>query len=164
MTMPDSLQSRLLCDVTIELRPGAPVVLGQSPWSTRRVSDIVGGRFDGPRLSGRVCASGADWSQRGSGASGEVMTLLDVRSLWETDDGAALYVTYGGRFVLPADVLAEIADPARVDAVSPQRYYFRTNPLFETASERYAWLNATVTIGVGKRTATGVTYRIFEVL
>jgi hypothetical protein len=155
---------RLLCEATIELRAGGPIALGQSPWSSRRVADIAGGRFEGPHLRGRILASGADWSERGIASDGEVQTRLDVRSLWETDDGATIYVVYGGRMIVPPDVLAEFSDPSRVDTIDPSRYYFRTNPLFETASPRYAWLNRIVAVGVGQRTGRGVVYRLFEVL
>lgn len=153
-----------LCEATIELRTGAPVALGQSPWSNRRISDIAGGRFEGLRLRGRIAPSGADWSQRAGGGAGEpVRTLIDVRSLWETDDGALIYVTYGGRLVIPPEVLAEFADPAKVEALDEARYYFRINPVFETSAPQYGWLNDIIAIGAGRRTRTGVTYRIFEV-
>lgn len=160
----DTTQTRFLCEATIELRPGGPIALGQSPWTTRRIADIAGGRFDGPLIHGRIHASGADWSERGLGANGEVQTRLDVRSLWETDDGSMIYVVYGGRLFVPADVLEEFSDPQRLDAIDPSRYYFRTNPLFETAAPAYSWLNRIVAVGLGRRTSTGVVYRIFEVL
>jgi hypothetical protein len=157
-------RTQFLCQVSIQLRAGAPVVLGQSPWSNRRISDILDGRFEGPRLKGRIAPSGGDWSQRGGGAGEPVRTLIDVRSLWETDDGATIYVTYGGRLVIPPDALAELADPARVDSLDPARYYFRITPLFETSAPPYVWLNDVVGIGLGRRTSTGVSYRVFEVL
>ena len=92
------------------------------------------------------------------------MVRIDVRSLWETDDGASIYVTYGGRLIIPAAVQADFADPQRLDQLSESRYYFRTNPLFETGSPQYGWLNALVTVGVGRRTSTGVVYQIYEVV
>ncbi len=161
MTTP--LVTRFLCEATIELRAGGPISLGTSPWSARRVSDIAGGRFEGPRLRGRICPSGADWAERGAGPNGESMVRIDVRSLWETDDGASIHVTYGGRLIIPAAVQPDFADPKRLDQLDESRYYFRTNPLFETGSPQYAWLNMLVSVGVGRRTSTGVVYRIYEV-
>jgi hypothetical protein len=35
----------------------------------------------------------------------------------------------------------DLADPVRRYQVYPGEYYFRTNPLFETGAEQYAWLN-----------------------
>ena len=89
--------------------------------------------------------------------------MLDVRSLWHTDDCELIYVSYGGRLVVPKTVVPEFADPGRVGDVDPGRYYFRITPLFETASERYGWLNEIVAVGIGRRTARGVEYRIFEI-
>jgi len=91
------------------------------------------------------------------------MVRIDVRSLWETDDGASIHVTYGGRLIIPAAVQADFADPKRLDQLDESRYYFPTNPLFETGSPQYAWLNMLVSVGVGRRTSTGVVYQIYEV-
>ncbi|MFJ8075353.1 DUF3237 family protein [Streptomyces sp. NPDC096176] len=38
-------------------------------------------------------------------------------------------------------------DPDQRYQINPADYYFRTNPLFETGAEPYAWLNGTVCIG-----------------
>jgi Protein of unknown function (DUF3237) len=48
--------------------------------------------------------------------------------------------------------------------VDPAAYYFRTNPLFETASPKYDWLNRIVSIGIGHRPAGGPVYSVFEIL
>jgi hypothetical protein len=45
----------------------------------------------------------------------------------------------------------------------PDQYYFRISTVFETGSEKLAWLNRLIAIGVGKRTATGVVYDIYAV-
>lgn len=158
--MSASLSATELCTVDIALAEDAPVPLGRSPWRNRRVSYIAGGEVSGPRLSGVVLPGGGDWSELGS-AGGEAITLLDVRSVWRTQDEALIYVTYPGRLVIPADVLTEFRDPAKVEAIDPARYYFRIQPTFETADERYAWLNAVAAVGYGHRTAKGVRYRIF---
>jgi len=83
-----------------------------------------------------------------------------VRSIWKTHDGAMIYVTYGGRLVIPRAVLGDFRDPARVETLPDDSYAFRIQPLFETADPRYGWLNALVAVGVGRRTAKGVRYRI----
>jgi hypothetical protein len=83
--------------------------------------------------------------------------------VWQTDDGALIYVTYGGRLVVPAAVVDNFRDPVRLEALDPAAYYFRICPLFETAAPRYAWLNEIVAVGLGRRTASGVIYRIFQI-
>ena len=158
------LKGDLLCEVEIELSEKAPLTVGPSPWRNRRVSDIVGGTINGPRLSGHVLPSGADWSELGQSADGAASITLDVRSVWELDDGTQIYVTYGGRLVIPGPVLATFGDPAQVESIDPGDYYFRTLPTFETRSDEYDWLNHIVTVGLGQRTAKGVRYRVFEIL
>jgi hypothetical protein len=153
--------SEYLCGVSITLADDAPLAVGASPWRNRRISDIVGGRFTGPRLRGIVRDSGADWSESGTAADGGIATALDVRSLWQTDDGALIYVTYRGRLVIPAGRVAAFRDPAALEAMDPGDYYFRICPLFETSARSYAWLNEIVAIGVGRRTADGVIYHVY---
>lgn len=159
--MTDTLKARPLCTVDIRLDDDAPLPLGKSPFRNRRVSYIAGGTVEGERLRGEVMAGGGDWSELGQGTDGAALTLVDVRSLWKTHDGAMIYVTYSGRLVIPQAVLGDFRDPAKVEALSEDDYYFRIQPTFETADERYGWLNALVAAGIGKRTAKGVRYRIF---
>ncbi|MFN3231117.1 MAG: DUF3237 domain-containing protein [Alphaproteobacteria bacterium] len=157
-----TLNSEFLCQADIELHEGAPM-LTPSIWHTRRVSNIVGGQITGPRLSGRILQSGADWSRSGVLEDGTVSTMLDVRSVWETDDGAQIYVTYGGRLVIPAAIIKDFVDPGQVEDIDPAEYYFRTLPTFETGAPQYDWLNHIVAVGIGQRTPKGVRYRIFQI-
>jgi len=52
----------------------------------------------------------------------------------------------------------------RGEAVDPTSYYFRINPMFETAAQAYDWLNRIVAVGIGHRQADGPVYSVFEVL
>jgi hypothetical protein len=155
------LSATPLCTVDITLDPDAPLPLGRSPWRNRRVSYIAGGRFEGERLSGQVLPGGGDWSELGQLPDGTAVTVIDVRAVWRTDDGAMIYVTYGGRLVIPPAALAGFRDPATVEALPDDAYQFLIQPVFETADPRYAWLNAVVAAGRGRRTAAGVRYRLF---
>lgn len=158
-----SFGGKFLCEVRILLEEGSPITVGQSPWRNRRISNIAGGHFDGPRLQGEVVSSGADWSELGLDGDGNVLIALDVRSVWRTGDGATIYVTYGGRLVIPAPKMEIFGDPARIDTLDPSEYYFRTNPTFETGEEKYGWLNSVIAVGLGKRTSTGVAYRLYQI-
>ena len=42
-----------------ELKP--PVEVGAGPFGTRRIFDVTGGTAEGPRLRGKLLASGGDW-------------------------------------------------------------------------------------------------------
>ena len=111
----DVLRGTPICTVDIRLEDGAPLALGRSPWRNRRVSYIAGGEVAGERLRGEVLPGGGDWSELGAAPDGAAVTLIDVRSAWRTHDGAVIYVTYGGRLVIPKGVLADFRDPAKVE-------------------------------------------------
>jgi hypothetical protein len=148
------LQYEFLMQFTVELDPAQ--VIGDTPQGDRRIIPVIGGSFSGPQLKGQVLAGGGDWLLfRKDGAA-----QLDVRTTLRTDDGALIYVSYRGVSVIPPDVRQRIMGGQDVD---PARYYFRTTPYFETASEKYSWLNKLVTVGVGKRTKTSVIYSIYAI-
>jgi hypothetical protein len=81
-----------------------------------------------------------------------------------THDDALLHMTYGGRWITPANLRAEMADSARRYQVDPSRYYFRTNPLFETGAAQYAWLNDIVCIGSGYLVEGGIAYNVSRII
>ena len=48
----------------IELTVDREIDLGNTPLGPRLVAPITGGKFDGPKLHGKVLASGGDWLVR----------------------------------------------------------------------------------------------------
>ena len=132
--------------------------LGATPAGGRRIASVTGGAFKGERLSGTIQpAPGGDWILvRADGA-----TVLDVRITLETDDRQLIFMTYRGIRHGPAEVMARLA---KGEAVDPASYYFRTTPLFETASPRYDWLNRIVSVASGRREKSGPVYEVYEVL
>jgi hypothetical protein len=132
-------------------------VVGATPGGVRRIGVVPGGSFEGERLSGEVLDGGSDWQTvRSDGA-----TTLNVRLVLKTKDDALIGMTYQGLRHGPPDVMARIE---KGEAVDPAAYYFRTNPLFETAAAKYHWINRVVAIGIGHRLAGGPIYSVFEVL
>jgi len=152
----NELRSRPLFDLVMSLNP--PQQIGATPLGKRRIFTVTSGTFQGDRLRGVVLPqSGADWLlERADGSARQ-----DVRLVLQTDDGAAVLMTYSGVRHASAEVAARLARGELVDA---SEYYLRTAPFFETASEKYAWLNHLVSIAVGGRTPGGVAYRVFEIL
>lgn len=147
-----------LFDIVVDLCPR--LVIGDGPFGRRILFGAAGGTFEGPRLHGTVLPGGGDWALfRADGAMS-----LDVRLTLRTDDGALVQMTYDGRWITPPELRAEMADPGRRNRVDPSRYYFRTNPLFETGAERYAWMNDIVCVGSGYLVEGGVAYKVFEVV
>src|SRR5499427_3403739 len=139
----------------IEVKP--PSVIGATPGYDRRIGEIAGGRFEGERLRGKILTGGSDWqSLRSDGA-----TTINVRLVMETDDGALIGMTYLGMRHGPKEVLDRIA---RGESVNPSEYYMRATPYYETASEKYGWLNRAVSVAYGHRVAGGAIYQVFEIL
>jgi hypothetical protein len=140
-----------------QIQVNRPSIIGATPGYDRRIGEITGGRFEGERLRGLILSGGSDWqSLRADGA-----TTLNVRLVMETDDGALIGMTYLGVRHGPKDVLDRIA---RGENVNPSEYYMRATPYYETASEKYGWLNRVVSVAVGHRVAGGAIYQVFEIL
>ena len=111
------------------------------PGGTRIIIDASSGTFEGPKLKGTVKGPGGDWViMRPNGT-----LVLDVRLLLETDDGAAIYMTYHG---VGKDMGA----------------WIRTAPAFETGDERYAWLNDIQAVSTGASDGSSVTYEVYQLL
>jgi len=132
-------------------------IVGATPGAFRRIGVVPGGSFEGERLAGEVLEGGSDWQTvRSDGA-----TTLNVRLVLKTTDDALIGMTYQGLRHGPPDVVARLE---KGEAVDPASYYFRTNPLFETAAAKYDWINRIVAVGIGHRRADGPIYSVFEVL
>ena len=143
--------------MTLRLAVSGMQAIGATPSGNRRIGLVAGGTFEGERLRGTVLPGGADWIiVRPDGA-----TTLDVRLVLETDDKAAIGLTYRGMRHGPAAVMERLN---RGDQVDASEYYFRTSVAFETAAAKYDWLNRIIAMGTGIRPPEGPTYDIFEVL
>jgi hypothetical protein len=149
-------QLDLMARFTVELT-GDPWHLGRtSDLGTRRIIPITGGRFSGPRINGEILNNGADWQI----ITGDGATIVDTRYLLRMDDDSLVYLrTYGFRRG-PADVLAELAAGGVVD---PDRYYFRIQLQFETASSNYDWLNRVIAVGSAIRLPEAVVYDAYAI-
>lgn len=154
----DEIKTTHLLDMVVDLNQ--QLNIGNGLFGHRVLFGAAGGSFEGPRLRGEVLAGGGDWALFRPDGS---MTV-DVRLTLRTDDGALVHVAYGGRWIVPPDLLADIADPVKRIHVDPAQFYFRTAPLFETGAKQYAWLNDIVCIGSGYPVEGGVAYRVSQVL
>lgn len=143
--------------MTLRLTVNGMQMVGDTPNGGRRVGLVGGGAFQGERLNGVVLGGGADWIM----ARPDGSTTLDVRIVLQTDDGAAIGMTYRGLRHGPAEVMDKVNKGEFVD---PSLYYFRTAVMFETAAAKYAWLNGVIAIGTGSRPPEGPIYEVFEVL
>jgi Protein of unknown function (DUF3237) len=150
-----AMNSQPLMTVRIGAAPAHK--LGTVPHGIRSIVPVVGGDFEGPRLRGKVLPGGGDWLLLRS----DGVLELDLRITLETDDHALIYMTFQGLRHGPPDAIAALG---RGEVVDPARYYFRTLPRFETSTDRYAFLNRIITVGVGEARPDGAVHRIDEIL
>src|SRR5713226_7603575 len=125
---------------TLRAETGTRTVVENGPQGTRTIVQLVGGRFEGPRVKASVQTPAGDWiTNRADGSY-----RLDVRLTLKTDDGAVILVTYNG--------IGQTTDAGAS---------LRIAPLFETGDSRYVWLTRLQAVGVGERVGTAVTYDIY---
>jgi hypothetical protein len=137
-----------------DLKP--PVEVGAGPFGTRTIFDVIGGSAEGPRLRGKLLASGGDWLLLDDAGIGR----LDVRGTLETHDGARIYIQYHGVLEMNEAVLSAVAKGESTDYGDT---YFMTQPRFETGDPRYAWLNRVVAVAEGRLLPNAVEYRVYQV-
>jgi hypothetical protein len=134
-----------------------PTVVGQLPTGTRRIVDILGGTFEGPKLKGKILTGGADWQLiREDG-----FTEIDARYTLQTDSGHLIYVSNVGMRHASAAVMKQLNAGQSVD---PSLVYFRAAPKFETAAPELQWLMRSIFIATGERYPKGVLIRFWRVL
>ncbi|WP_323785702.1 DUF3237 domain-containing protein [Thalassovita sp.] len=145
---------RHVCDLFVELDPIREMGAGQA--GQRRIIPIVGGRVEGPEVTGKILNLGADWQTIWSNGVAE----LDTRYAIETDDGAVVEIRNYGYRHGPDDVIAAIA---RGEEVAPSAYYMRTHARLESGDPRYAWVNRTLFVGTGARKDGQVVVSLFAI-
>lgn len=151
------VQTELLFEMLVELDRETAQRVGATSRGTRQIGYIKGGTFEGPQLKGEVLPGGGDWLLiRPDG-----VREPDVRLTLRTEDGHLIYMAYRGIFRIAPELLERIRQGEVVD---PSAYYLRTTPIFETAAEKYGWLNQIVAVGIGIRTPTGLRYTVYTIL
>jgi hypothetical protein len=151
------LKSEFLYRARIEVEGFYEV--GETFRGTRNIVRVKGGWFEGPKLKGDILPGTGDWFiTRPSGVAEG-----DVRDTYRTHDGHVIYVSYRGIIDIKPDTWARLHKGEDVD---PSEYYFRGQPMYETAEKDnpYSWLNNTLAVAVGKQEALGVTYDVHQIL
>jgi Protein of unknown function (DUF3237) len=151
----ETLPHAHLLTLTLDVGFGAITTIGATPAGVRRVAPVTGGTFKGARLCGTV-VGGSDWVLHRPDA----VMAVDVRLTLRTEDGAAIYLAYNGRFLAAPDVMARFGRGAQLE---PSEYSLAVTAKLECGDDRYAWLNDVIAIGVGRQTPTGVVYEVFAI-
>ena len=128
----------------IDVKLGDFIEVGEGPKGTRLVVDVLEVTLTSDKVNASLATNdGADW---GTVSEDGTIMSLDVRFTLKTDDGAFIYVEYGGRANLNKG-LAAIA------------------PTFQTGSEKYKWLNTVQAVAAGQVNfdTKQLIYRLYEV-
>jgi hypothetical protein len=134
-----------------------PTVVGQMPNGTRRIINILGGTFEGPKIKGKLLPGGADWQIiREDG-----FTEVDARYTLQTDKGQLIYVSNVGMRHAPPDVMKKLNAGEVVDQ---SQIYFRAVPKFEASATDLQWLTRSIFVATGERYPKGVVIRFWRVL
>ena len=148
-------QLEFVCELKVKI--ASALTVGETPHGTRRIIPITGGSFSGPNLKGTIINGGADWQVVRKDGTTELNALYTL----QTDDGTLIYVNNKGVRVATPDIARRIANGEKV---SPDAYYFRAAPSFETPPGKYDWLMQTLFISKGIREPDGVTIQVWKIL
>lgn len=124
--------------LTINLRPE---ILGETPEGYRINFFVESGCVVGPRIDAVVRRDGGDWMVIRRDGIG----VLDVRTTYETSDGALILDQAGGVFDLGPDGYAKVA-AGQLSGCPP----FYATPTFMTAHPDWQWLNRCQGFGIGR--------------
>jgi hypothetical protein len=150
------LQTEHVFDYYSLLKP--PVAIGRAQYGTRVFYEALGGRLEGPQLSGEVLAGGGDWALMGD----DGWTRIDVRGQCRTDDGALLYFAYRGLVEPSQAVISALAGGPETGF---EDHYWRVMIEIETGDERYRWLTQSALVGRGRVCrGPGAAYQVYRVL
>jgi len=108
----------------------------------RKVVPIIGGSFSGPRLNGTILDHGADWNFTRPGG---LVEEISARYTLKTDDGALIMISNTGLRRFTPEQAAAGFDFSR-ETGNFTSWYYRSAPVFETASERYKWMTESLFI------------------
>ena len=121
-----------------------PEVIGPVPEGIRVNFYSTGGEILGPKVIGKLRAVGGDWlTIRKDGVA-----VLDVRTTFETHDGALIAVTYSGMVDFGEDGYDRF-----LRGELPPTAQIRISPRFATSHPEYLWLNRLHCMGIGEYTA-----------
>lgn len=130
--------------------------LGITTYGNRRIINIVGGTFEGPKLKGKILSGGADWQTVREDGTADIIAHYTL----QTDDGALIYIVNKGIRHAAPEVLARMKKGEFVD---PSEYYMRTAATFEVSDEKYKWLNKIIAVASGARLKDEVVIRFYQV-
>jgi surface antigen len=142
------MKLRPLASLELELALERVFVLGTTPKGNRMIAEIKSAELSGSRVKASMKGlAAADWAVLGD----DGLARFDIRMVLETTDDALIYLSYTGKANWSAG-------PGSGPIFSVAE--------FETAADRYRWLNEFQVVGQGAMKAdfSGVQYDFFELV
>ena len=121
----------------LESKDGSPAHPGVQYW------EMVSATLEGPRIRATSSMPGIDWFRPTADGYGRP----HVRLPFHTDDGALVLLDYTG-LVHATDAFTAAVD--RDHGTDWADQYMRMSMMFETTSQRYAWLTRSLFIARGR--------------
>mmetsp|Transcript_14630 Transcript_14630/g.24971 ORF Transcript_14630/g.24971 Transcript_14630/m.24971 type:complete len:147 (+) Transcript_14630:133-573(+) len=117
---------------------------------------VTGGHIEGDRLKGKVVGVGNDFIRVQDGVGS-----LNVAFCIETEDSAKIFVSYIGKLHLKDVVTAALAAKKSTEFSDT---YWVVSLKFETADDKYKWLEGIVVLGQGRLRDGAVNYALYELV
>lgn len=139
--------------ITVAVGPIADI--GAATYGVRRFVPAAAGTVTGD-LTAELLPGGGDWLLVGA----DGFARADIRYVLRTDDGALLYGTGEGLIELNDATLRAMGGQGASDY---DDHYVRVHFTFETADERYSWLNTGMFVGRGRFLDGAIQYSVARV-
>ncbi|KAF9701704.1 hypothetical protein EKO04_000889 [Ascochyta lentis] len=123
-----------------------PQNFGKTAAGDRRFIPITGGRFEGPKIKGKILPGGGDWNAVRPDSVVHVLAKYTI----QTDDGVLINVHNEGYGRASQQTMEGVFgdDPAKASqAEGGEKWYTKVFSRFEVADGKYTWLNNTCFVG-----------------
>ncbi len=148
------LDAEFVMDLRVDCPEEDRLIVGCNDWGYLRCIQIKGGRFEGPKMRGRVVPGGADWNMGVGGDTEETVRsrTVSAKYLLQTDDGIYIAIdNLGYKYV----------DQEKNTVI-------QTTPTFHAPRGRYEWINYGVYVaslaGSTVNGVRGVDIKIYKML
>jgi hypothetical protein len=145
-------------DYHIDLTPGT-LAVGKGPYGLRIVGQAKEGIITGKRINGTIGTGGGDYMLVGD----DGFARVDVRTVFETGDGANIYVQYLGLLEL-TEGIRKVLNGGDTPTEFGDQHFFVT-PRMETGDERYAWVNHSTFVAQGRiLPGVRIEFRVYRIV
>lgn len=143
---------------TVSIVVDKPILIGQDNMVGRRqLIPIISGEINGKGFKGKVMPGGVDSQIIRPDGKCELSARYGIM----LEDGAAIYIENNGIRTVSEEY---VEDVKAGKFVSPDAYYFRTNPTFEVYDERYRWMMNQIFVCYATRLPEKVLIKFFRIL